>query len=724
MHFPTIRDTFAGNHTVFRLPKMKHLSPEELIPGNPQSDRFLPEVPEQVHFYGESYIYILKNRLQANTITAGEVVWELSLVALNRLLKKENLKELKKFPEIHWLKKQADCCWILVQQKILFLDCRKREITNAIRIEKGCENFDFNEEKELFAYTKRNGLYLLNMDGKTFSIFSGKNRSLTAGQAASRSEFGITKGTFWSPTGSMLAFFKVDERGVTDYPLVCVKDPVASLQKIKYPMAGKRSQQVRLGVYNVDRNELFFLESPDEKEAYLTCVSWSPDEKHIYLAELNRAQKECRVKRYSSENGQLEKILFSEKDEKYTEPQHSLFFPDENPGYFVWQSRRNGFNHLYLYDKNGKFIRQLTDGDWEVTELTGYDKGNERLLFLSTILSPLNRNLCAVHLEKGDITLLTPEEGVHQIAFSSKNSVFIDNYGSTSIPGKSLLQSLQDGRLIREIHNSPNPYNGYLMPETETGVIRQREGAPELYYRIVRPQKMNPRKKYPVVFYVYGGPHVQLIRNEWISGTKGFDYLMADAGYVVFYIDPQGSAYRGKAFEEVIWRNIGKTQLEDYKFAMKWLFSEKKYVDKNRVGVYGWSFGGFMATSLMLKTELFHVGVAGGAVIDWAFYEAMYTERYMETPKENPDGYNENNLRNFIEKLQGNLLLIHCDNDPVVLWQHTLSLLKKAIQSGKQVDYFVYPGYAHNVLGADRVHLMVKVKRYLENSLEPGFLQD
>ncbi|MDR1730073.1 MAG: S9 family peptidase [Prevotellaceae bacterium] len=696
---------------------VKKLSTEEFIPGNPHSDRFLPEAPEQVRFYDESYVYILKNRLKANDIASGEIIWELSLKELNQLLRKENIKELKKFPEIHWMKEQADSCWIQVQQKILFLDCRRKEFINVIRIEKEWKNFDFNEEKGVFAYTMRNGLYLLSIDGKITTVFSDKNKAVTAGQAASRSEFGITKGTFWSPAGSMLAFYKVDERGVTDYPLVCVKDPVATLQKIKYPMAGKRSQQVRLGVYNVDKNELLFLESPDEKEAYLTCISWSPDEKHIYLAELNRAQKECRVKRYSSENGQLEKILFSEPDEKYTEPQHPLFFPDKNPGYFVWQSRRDGFNHLYLYDENGNFIRQLTKGNWEVTELTGYDRKNGQLIFLSTILSPLNRNLCSVHLEQGNIALLTPEDGVHQIAFSEKNDVFIDVFNTISIPGKSFLRSLQDGRIIRELHISPDPYTGYMMPRIETGIIRQSENTHELYYRIVRPQKISPRKKYPVVFYVYGGPHVQLIRNEWVSGTKGFDYLMADAGYVVFYIDPRGSAYRGKKFEEAIRMNIGKAQSEDYTFAMKWLFSNKNYVDKNRVGVYGWSFGGFMATSLMLKTELFGVGVAGGAVIDWAFYEAMYTERYMEVPKENAAGYRENNLRNFIGNLQGDLLLIHCDNDPVVLWQHTLSLLKKAISSRKQVDYFVYPGYAHNVLGADRVHLMIKVKTYFDKRL-------
>jgi dipeptidyl aminopeptidase/acylaminoacyl peptidase len=599
----------------------------------------------------------------------------------------------------------------------LFINCRTGKIICTIQLKKEWENFDFNEQKGLFAYTEKNGLYLLSMEGETSSVFRDKNRAVTAGQAASRNEFGICKGTFWSPEGSMLAFYKVDESGVANYPLVCVKDPVASVQKIRYPMAGKKSQKVELGLYNVDENKVFFLESSDEKEAYLTCISWSPDEKNVYLAELSRSQKECKVKCYSSFDGKLEKILFSEKGEKYTEPLYPLFFPDDDSGCFVWQSRRDGFNHLYLYDKSGKLIRQLTKGDWEVTELAGYDKSSRRLIFLSTAQSPLNRNVYAVHIDHGDIVTLATEEGTHCIAMSTDKGLFIDNFSSVNIPGKSFMRSLQDGKIVRILQDAPNLYHGYSMPEIEIGTICRGGDSPELYYRIVRPEKLIPQKKYPLVFYVYGGPHVQLIRNEWLAGTKGFEYLMANEGYIVFYVDPRGSANRGRAFEDVIWKNIGKVQIEDYLFAVEWLLSEKNYIDKERLGVYGWSFGGFMATSLMLKTELFKVGVAGGAVIDWSFYEVMYTERYMETPAENREGYKENNLRNFIKDLKGELLLIHCDNDPVVLWQNTLSFLRKSIQAKKQVDYFVYPGYAHNVQGQDRVHLMLKVKRYFDEKI-------
>jgi len=414
----------------------------------------------------------------------------------------------------------------------------------------------------------------------------------------------------------------------------------------------------------------------------------------------------------------LDNILFLEKDEKYVEPQHPLFFLDNNPDLFVWQSRRDGFNHLYLYNRDGHLIRQLTQGDWEVTELTGYHRSGRQIVFTSTILSPLNRNSSAVNIDTGNCTLLTPENGTHLITMSSENNLFIDHFHSTDIPGKLFKRSLSDGHIITSLHDAPNPYARYVMPITEIGTIQQDENSPELYYRIVQPPKIDHRKKYPLLFYVYGGTHIQLIRNEWLAGTKGLEYLMAQAGYIVFSIDPRGSANRGKKFEEVIWRDIGKYQLEDYQWAMEWILSKKTYIDPNRMGVYGWSFGGFMATSLMLKIpSLFKAGVAGGAVIDWAFYEVMYTERYMESPTENSDGYAANNLRLFVKALKGDLLLIHCDQDTVVVWQHTLSFLKETIRTAKQVDYFVYPGYEHNVQGLDRVQLMLKIKKYFDEKL-------
>jgi dipeptidyl aminopeptidase/acylaminoacyl peptidase len=358
-----------------------------------------------------------------------------------------------------------------------------------------------------------------------------------------------------------LAFYKIDETKVASYPLVTIKDPIASVRKIRYPMAGRKSQQVEIGIFNFDKKELLWLQPPDEKDAYLTCVTWSPDEKAIYLAEVNRTQKICQVKRYSSSTGSLDSILFLEKDEKYIEPQHPLFFIDNNPDLFVWQSRRDGFNHLYLYNRDGHLIRQLTQGAWEVTELTGYHTVSRQILFTSTILSPLNRNSSAVNIDTGECTLLTPENGTHLVVLSSENDLFIDHFHSTEVPGKVFKRSLSDNRTVTLLHDAPNPYDQYCMPETEIGTIQQDNNSPELYYRIVQPPEIDRRKKYPLLFYVYGGPHVQLIRNEWLAGTKGLEYLMAQAGYVVFSIDPRGSANRGKKFEEVIWRDIGKYQL-------------------------------------------------------------------------------------------------------------------------------------------------------------------
>ena len=357
-------------------------------------------------------------------------------------------------------------------------------------------------------------------------------------------------------------------------------------------------------------------------------------------------------------------------------------------------------------------LRQLTSGDYEVTKLCGYSEVTGELLYLSTYSSPLNRDICAVRVADGVMRILSKEIGTHSVAFSSKNAYFIDVYSSVTLPGKVVLRSLTDDSECC-LYEALNPYEGYELPKVEIGSFLK-EGE-ELFYRIVRPALLEEEKRYPLAYYVYGGPHVQLIRNEWMAGTKGFEYMMALNGYVVMSIDPHGSDNRGKAFEQRIWRNIGAVQTEDYRYSIEWLLREKTYVDSRRMGVYGWSFGGFMATRLLLRCpELFAFGVAGGAVMDWALYEVMYTERYMETPALNPQGYEENALCRFLDALSVDLLLIHGDNDPVVLWQHSLSFLKESVLKGKLVDYAVYPGYEHNVRGEGRVHLMQRVKRYFD----------
>lgn len=689
------------------------LTEEELIPGGMFYRQFLPLRMEEISFSqsGEIYRYKKNEFYCAKSVRDQHSVWSISLFSFGELLEGIGVKAVTSLPTFHFLKNTDEVAWVKLSDFICFIDCHSCSIIRKIKIKTDWENILFNEEKGLFSFASKNALWLLDLNGGKRLLHKEKNRSVLSGAVPSRNEFGIEQGAFWSPDGSKLAFYIVDQTGISSYPLVKVQDPIATLESIKYPMAGANSETVRLAVYDVERDKTIMLQPSDWEESYLTCVTWSLDAKHLYCAEVDRSQKHCRLLAYDVCDGHCERTLFEECDEKYVEPQHPLFFLDDE--HFVWQSRRDGYNHLYLYDVRGNLIRQLTQGTFEVTQLCGRVEATDELVFLSTQSSPLNRDLCAVKISGGCVRILSKEKGTHSVAISSKNGCFIDSFSSAVVPGKSFLRNFIDDSesLLCE---ADNPYKDYEMPVTEIGSY-EKDGE-EIFYRIVRPATLEKGVRYPLAYYVYGGPHVQLIRNEWLAGTKGFEYMMALNGYIVMSIDPHGSDNRGKEFEQKIWRNIGAVQMEDYQYSIEWLLKNKEYVDSKRMGVYGWSFGGFMATRLMLRCpKLFKLGVAGGAVIDWASYEVMYTERYMETPKQNSDGFAENDMKRFVKNLTNDMLFIHCDNDPVVLWQNTLLLLKEAIKNGKQIDYALYPGHQHNVQGPDRVHLMQKIRRYFDS---------
>lgn len=690
----------------------KQLTPDDLIPGGSGYKRLLPTTMEEISLSpdGTTARYKFSEVYQEVSLSDGSTFWQFGVDTLNGIIFNAGKMELQKsLPTLHFLERNRAEAWMKLKQEIWFVNCQTAQLLHRIQLLPEWENLLFNEEKKLFSFTCRGDLSLLHLSGETTLVMKQPSPDVLAGGIPSRYEFGIEEGAFWSPKGNKLAYYIVDQTAVTSYPLVKIQEPIATLDAIKYPMAGAPSETVRMSIFDLESQKNIELESSDWQESYLTCVTWSSDEKAIFVAEVDRRQKHCRVMSFDASTGRRIASLWEEEEEKYVEPQHPLLFIDENR--FVWQSRRDGFNHLYLYDISGKLLRQLTRGNFEVTQLYGYCPKSDELLFLCTQSSPLNRDACAVSITDGNIRRLVNDEGAHTLFIAWESGDFIDSFSSINTPNRITLHNLFNDE-TEVLYSAENPYEGYdFAIETEIGSY-EKEGD-EIFYRIVRPANIEKGKRYPLAYYVYGGPHVQLIRNEWMAGTKGFEYMMALNGYVVMSIDPHGSDNRGKAFEQKIWRNIGAQQMEDYRYSIEWLLREKEYIDEKRMGIYGWSFGGFMATRLMLRCpNLFAFGVAGGAVIDWAFYEVMYTERYMETPALNPEGFKENNLCHYIDDLKGDLLLIHCDNDPVVLWQNTLTFLKKATEADKQVDYAVYPGHQHNVQGKERVHLMKRILRY------------
>ncbi|MEY2924090.1 MAG: hypothetical protein RLZZ337_638 [Bacteroidota bacterium] len=553
------------------------------------------------------------------------------------------------------------------------------------------------------------------IDGVGGDITSDKE-GIVLGQSVHRNEFGINNGLFLSPNNQLLAYYEMDESMVTEYPLYQLADTPAKAKMLRYPTAGKASHHVLVKVLKLDGlSSSVTLNTGLPKEQYLTNVAWTPDSKYILIAIVNRAQNHMWLNKYDATTGAFIKTLFEEKNEKYVEPEHPAVFLKTDPTKFIWWSERDGYNHLYLYDLEGNLIRQITKGKYVVTELHGFSGDGKNVFISSTEESPLDRHLYCVSLANGKSKRLTKESGYHRISANADCSYFIDDFSSTSVPR--IIQLLDaEGKASTVYAKADNPLAEYKLGEMELGTLKGKSGD-DLYYRVFKPIDFDPSKKYPVVFYLYNGPHLQLNTNRWLGGANLWYQYMAQNGFVVFSIDGRGSADRGFAFESAIHRNCAEKEMEDQLTGLDWLKAQK-WVDADRIGIHGWSYGGFMTTSLMTrKPGIFKVGVAGGPVIDWSLYEVMYTERYMDTPEENPEGYKATDLKNYVQDLDGKLLMIHGGQDNVVLWQHSLQYLNAAIAKGVQIDYFVYPDHEHNVLGKDRVHLYEKVSKYFFDNL-------
>ena len=578
-------------------------------------------------------------------------------------------------------------------------------------------NEDWNPCSRHLAYTVNNNLFVTTNEGKNIQV-THEPEGVVCGQSVHRNEFGIEKGTFWSPSGKLLAFYRMDETMVTDYPQVNVSTRIATLEPQKYPMAGMTSHKVTVGIFNPTTGNIVYLQAGNPTDRYFTNISWAPDEKKIYVIELNRDQNHAEIVRYDVETGLREDIVYEERHDKYVEPQHPLVFLPWNEKVCVYQSRKDGYNHLYLLNTTTGGMEQLTRGQWEVQKFLGFNASTKEMFILSTEISPLQSNVFAVNTKTGATHLLGCAEGVHEVSLSASGKHLLDVYASHSIPyNVDVLSSNYKKQKRVNLHSAENPFKDYAMPEISVGTLKAADGVNDLYYRLVKPLNFDPRKKYPAIIYVYGGPHAQMIKDSRNYGISGWDIFMAQEGYVMLTVDGRGSANRGLAFENVIFRQLGVEEMKDQMKGVDFL-REQGYVDMNRLGVHGWSYGGFMTTNLMLThNDVFKVAVAGGPVIDWAYYEVMYGERYMDTPQQNPEGYKGADLKLKAGNLKGRLEIIIGGNDPTCVPQHSISFLRSCIDAGTHPDFFMYPGDGHNMRGLDRVHLYEHVTRYFMEHL-------
>ena len=706
--------------------ELKYPTLEDLIPGG-ETYRYAESL-YGVQWWGDQCIKPGIDSLMAVNPKNGKETLLTTRERINQALEAEKLGKLSHLYSVQLPWKDKTQLLIALPGQYIIYDWKAGKTTGTLKYDKNAANTDYSVAGGHVAYTLANNLYVDNKQ------VTDEPEGIVCGQSVHRNEFGISKGTFWSPKGNLLAFYRMDESMVTQYPLVDITARVGEVNNIRYPMAGMTSHKVQVGIYNPATGKTVYLNTGDPTDRYFTNIAWAPDEKTLFLIELNRDQNHSKLCQYDIASGELLQVLIEETHPKYVEPQQPIVFLPWDNNRFIYQSQCDGYNHLYLCDLKGleneasdhkaetrslvnSSTRQLTSGSWLVQSILGFNAQKKEVIIAATKESPLQSNLYKVNIGNGKITPIDNGQGVHYAQLSASGTYLLDNWSAPDVPRVIDIVSTANGKETVCLLTAKNPFEGFKMPSVEVGTLKAADGKTDLYYRLIKPADFDPTKKYPAIVYVYGGPHAQMIVSNWMSAARGWDLYMANKGYILFTVDNRGSSNRGLEFENCTFRHLGIEEGKDQVKGVEFLQS-LPYVDGNRIGVHGWSFGGHMTTALMLRyPEIFKVGVAGGPVIDWSYYEVMYGERYMDTPQDNPEGYKQCNLKNLAGQLKGHLMIIHDDHDDTCVPQHTLSFMKACIDARNYPDLFIYPCHKHNVLGRDRVHLHEKITRYFEDYL-------
>ena len=588
---------------------------------------------------------------------------------------------------------------------------------------KEAKNITESPQKDVLAYTVGKSLFIFN--GGQIAVAESENKEITYGQTVSRNEFGISGGIFWSTTGAKLAFYRKDESRVTNFPLLDIKTRTGELREIKYPMNGMESEEIRLGIYDLASGKTVYCNVTDfGYDRYLTNISWSPDDKYVFIQVLDRTQSHMRLNMYKAVDGSFVRTILTEDNDRWIEPLDPIWFVKGTYSFIYRTDNRDGYRNLYLCDTLGN-VRRLTAVDADVQYIGNNGKS---VWYTSAEVSPVENHLFRIDVKLGKgakavskarfskPSRLTAEEGWHSIAFNSDFSEYIDSYSSFNVP-RVVNLCKADGKVVRNLLTSEDPLKEYRTGEVLLGTVKSADGKYDNWYRLFLPADFDASKKYPVVLYVYGGPHSQMVTDSWLGSVRMWEMLMAQKGYIVYVQDNRGTQNRGAEYEKAVHDQLGQLEMADQMVGMDMLKS-LPFVDSDRIGVHGWSYGGYMTISLMTNfPETFKVGVAGGPVIDWKWYEVMYGERYMDTEALNPEGFKKVSLLSKAADLKGKLLICQGAIDNTVVWEHSLSFVQECIEKNVQLDYFPYPCSEHNVFGKWRVHLMDKVTMYFDDNL-------
>ena len=698
----------------------KQFTLEDLNFGGKNYQNMVPK-NRVLRWWGDKLIRVSADTCWTVNLKNGKESVFLTRSQINEWMKGES--EVKSIAGITFPYADKPLVLLIANKHRTLIDFKKHEVVWKQACE-GDQAEEWNDKSRALAFVKDDNLWITDDKGESRQLTTDGSRDIVYGQSVHRNEFGIEGGLFWNPAGTKLAFYRMDQSMVADYPLITVpelNDTVhveATPAPEKYPMAGQTSHKVTVGVYDMATGQTIYLDAGDPTDRYFTNISWNPAGDIVYMIELNRDQNDARLMSYDAATGKRIAELYRETHEKYVEPQTPITFLPWDKEKFVMLSEKDGYNHLYLHNANGAQIKQLTRGEWVVMELLGFDEKAHNLFFTANADNPIQKNIYRVNVDSGDIMRVDEGgKGWHGAVLSPNGEYLVDYYQEPDVPRNIAIVNTTNGKSLR-YYTAPDPWEGYAVPEYRCGSIKADDGITDLYYRMVMPLDFDPEKKYPTVVYVYGGPHAHNVDARWHYCSRSWETYMAQRGYLLFILDNRGSENRGREFEQATFRQLGQVEMRDQMRGVDFLRT-LSYVDTTRLGVHGWSFGGFMTITLMTNyPDVFKVGVAGGPVIDWKWYEVMYGERYMDTPQSNPEGYKLTSLLSKAQNLKRRLQIIIGLNDPTVVPQHAYSFLKACVAADTQPDFFVYPGQGHNMRGHQSVHLHERITRYFDDYLK------
>ncbi len=531
-------------------------------------------------------------------------------------------------------------------------------------------------------------------------------------------EFSFVRAFRWNKTGEKIAFLKFDETEVPEFSMdVYGQDLYPSKTTFKYPKAGEKNSEVSLHIYDLEEEKVSDVDLGDYEDFYIPRIKWTNDANVLSAQVLNRHQNVLDLIFVNAETNQA-KIVLTETDEAYVDVTDNLTFLEDNS--FIWTSEKDGWNHIYLYDKTGKLKNQVTRGNWEVTNYYGLDPQTKTVFYQSTENGSINRDVFSVKTNGKNKKQLTEKVGQNSADFSADYTYFINSYNSATTPYEFTLHLAKNGKLVREIVK-----NEELLEKIAEYRIVPKEfstlpvNGEDLNMWMIKPPKFDATKEYPLFVAQYSGPGSQEVGNHWNSTNDYWYQMLAGKGYIVVGIDPRGTGFKGAAFKKVTQKELGKFEVEDIIEAAK-ILGRREYIDEDNMGIWGWSYGGFMSSNAILKgNEVYKMAIAVAPVTSWRFYDSIYTERYMTTPQENPSGYDENSPINHVEKLKGDYLLVHGTGDDNVHVQNTMRMIEALVQANKQFDWAIYPDKNHGIYGGNtRLHLYTLMTNFIEENLK------